>query len=376
MGATLKDPASALGTLEHVRAIAPYQAGKPIEELAREYGLDPLRIVKLASNENPLGVPDSAKKAMAAAVEDLGRYPDANGFELKSALAARYSVPMDWITLGNGSNDILELAAAATLTPGRSCIYAQHSFAVYALATQARGARPIVVPAYKLGHDLDAMLEAIAPDTALIYVANPNNPTGTHLKAKAIDSFLARVPSRVVVVLDEAYNEYLPPELRVDSTAWVRRYPNVIVSRTFSKAFGLAGLRVGYGLAQQELTDLMNRVRQPFNVNTVAQAAAVAALADDAFLARSYELNLRGMQQLTAAFEALGLEYVPSVGNFVLVKVGPAARVYQELLKRGVIVRPVANYGLPEWLRITVGLPEENAVFLRALPEALAAARG
>jgi len=376
MAATLKDPASALGTLEHVRAIAPYQAGKPIDELAREYGLDPSRIVKLASNENPLGVPDSAKKAMAAAVEDLGRYPDANGFELKAALAARYGVPMDWITLGNGSNDILELAAAATLTPGRSCIYAQHSFAVYALATQARGARAIIVPAYKLGHDLDAMLTAIAPDTALIYVANPNNPTGTHLKAEAIDRFLARVPPRVVVVLDEAYNEYLPPELRVDSTAWVRRYPNVIVSRTFSKAFGLAGLRVGYGLAQQELTDLMNRVRQPFNVNTVAQAAAVAALADDAFLARSYELNLRGMQQLTAAFEALGLEYVPSVGNFVLVKVGPAARVYQELLKRGVIVRPVANYGLPEWLRITVGLPEENDVFLRALPEALAAARG
>jgi len=376
MAATLKDPASALGTLEHVRAIAPYQAGKPIDELAREYGLDPSRIVKLASNENPLGVPDSAKKAMAAAVEDLGRYPDANGFELKAALAARYGVPMDWITLGNGSNDILELAAAATLTPGRSCIYAQHSFAVYALATQARGARAIVVPAYKLGHDLDAMLTAIAPDTALIYVANPNNPTGTHLKAEAIDRFLARVPSRIIVVLDEAYNEYLPPELRVDSTAWVRRYPNVIVSRTFSKAFGLAGLRVGYGLAQQELTDLMNRVRQPFNVNTVAQAAAVAALADDAFLARSYELNLRGMQQLTAAFEALGLEYVPSVGNFVLVKVGPAARVYQELLKRGVIVRPVANYGLPEWLRITVGLPEENDVFLRALPEALAAARG
>ena len=376
MAATLKDPASALGTLEHVRAIAPYQAGKPIDELAREYGLDPSRIVKLASNENPLGVPDSAKKAMAAAVEDLGRYPDANGFELKAALAARYGVPMDWITLGNGSNDILELAAAATLTPGRSCIYAQHSFAVYALATQARGARAIIVPAYKLGHDLDAMLTAIAPDTALIYVANPNNPTGTHLKAEAIDRFLARVPPRVVVVLDEAYNEYLPPELRVDSTAWVRRYPNVIVSRTFSKAFGLAGLRVGYGLAQQELTDLMNRVRQPFNVNTVAQAAAVAALSDDAFLARSYALNLRGMQQLTEAFAALGLEYVPSVGNFVLVKVGPAARVYQELLKRGVIVRPVANYGLPEWLRITVGLPEENDVFLRALPEAIAAARG
>jgi histidinol-phosphate aminotransferase len=376
MAAVLKDSALELGTLEHVRAIAPYQAGKPIEELAREYGLDPAHIVKLASNENPLGMPESAKKAIAAAMEDLGRYPDSNGFELKRALAARYGVPMDWITLGNGSNDILELAAASTLAPGRSCIYAQHSFAVYALATQARGARAIVVPARKLGHDLDAMQAEIAPDTALIYIANPNNPTGTHIKAEVIDAFLASVPPRVVVVLDEAYNEYLPPELRVDSTEWVRRRPNVIVSRTFSKAFGLAGLRVGYGIAQRELTDLMNRVRQPFNVNTAAQAAAVAALADDAFVARSYELNLRGMQQLTEAFDALGLEYVASVGNFVLVKVGPAERVYLALLKRGVIVRPVANYGLPEWLRITVGLPEENDVFLQVLPDALADARG
>ena len=374
--AAAADPSTEIpGALEHVRAIAPYQAGKPIGELAREFGLDPATIIKLASNENPLGVPDSARKAMAAAVEDLGRYPDSNGFELKAALAVRYDVPTDWITLGNGSNDILELAAAATLTAGRSCIYAQHAFAVYALATQARGARAIVVPARQLGHDLDAMLAAIAPDTALIYIANPNNPTGTHLPAPAIDAFLARVPRRVVVVLDEAYNEYLPPELRVDSTAWVRRHPNVIVSRTFSKAFGLAGLRVGYGLAQRELTDLLNRVRQPFNVSTVAQAAAVAALADEDFLARSYALNLRGMQQLTEAFRALGLEYMPSVGNFVLVKVGAAAAVYQELLKRGVIVRPVANYGLPEWLRVTVGLPEENAAFLKALPQALAAAR-
>ena len=374
--ATAAEPLTEVpGALEHVRAIAPYQAGKPIGELAREFGLDPAAIVKLASNENPLGVPDSARKAMAAAVEDLGRYPDSNGFELKAVLAVRYDVPTDWITLGNGSNDILELAAAATLTAGRSCIYAQHAFAVYALATQARGARAIVVPARQLGHDLNAMLAAIAPDTALIYIANPNNPTGTHLPAPAIDAFLARVPQRVVVVLDEAYNEYLPPELRVDSTAWVRRHPNVIVSRTFSKAFGLAGLRVGYGLAQRELTDLLNRVRQPFNVSTVAQAAAVAALADEDFLARSYALNLRGMQQLTEAFRALGLEYVPSVGNFVLVKVGAAAAVYHELLKRGVIVRPVANYGLPEWLRVTVGLPEENAAFLKALPQALAAAR-
>jgi histidinol-phosphate aminotransferase len=359
----------------HVRAIAPYQAGKPIEEVAREVGLDPASIVKLASNENPLGMPETARKAMVAAMEDLGRYPDSNGFALKSALAARLGVPMDWITLGNGSNDILELAAAAVLAPGRSCVYAQHSFAVYALATQARGARAIVVPARALAHDLDAMAVAITDDTTLVYVANPNTPTGTFAPAAAVEAFLARVPARVVVVLDEAYNEYLRPELRADSVAWVRKHPNLLVSRTFSTAFGLAGLRVGYGVAQPALTDLLNRVRQPFNVNAAAQAAAVAALADEDFLARSYALNLAGMQQLTQAFESAGLEYVPSYGNFVLVKVGPAARVYQELLKRGVIVRPVANYQLPDWLRVSIGLPEENRRFLAALPDALAAAR-
>jgi histidinol-phosphate aminotransferase len=364
--------------LPYVRAIAPYQAGKPIEELAREFGVRAEEIVKLASNENPLGMPPSARSAITRALEhlaDVGRYPDSNGFELKAALASRYQIPAEWITLGNGSNDILELAAAALLALGTSCVYAQHSFAVYALATQSRGARAIVVPAKNLGHDLDAMLAAIVPDTRLMYIANPNNPTGTFIAHPQVAAFLARVPKEVVVVLDEAYNEYLPPEHRFDSTAWVRQHPNLLVSRTFSKAFGLAGLRVGYGIAQAELTDLLNRVRQPFNVNTLAQAAAVAALGDTAFLRSSYELNLRGMQQLVEGFDALGLAHVPSFGNFVLVQVGPAAKVYHELLKRGVIVRPVANYGLPEWLRVTVGLPEENAKFLAALPDALAAAR-
>lgn len=362
--------ADALPALSYVRAIAPYVAGKPIDELAREFGLEPDSIVKLASNENPRGMPASARQAMADAMSDLGRYPDANGFALKSALSAKLNVPIDWITLGNGSNDILELVAATLLAPGRSCVYAQHSFAVYALATQARGARAVVVPARNLGHDLEAISAAVAADTALIYIANPNNPTGTHLPAAAIEKFLSRVPARVVVVIDEAYNEYLPPALRVDSAGWVRRYPNVLISRTFSKAYGLAGLRVGYGVSQPELTDLLNRVRHPFNVNTAAQAAAVAALNDAAFLEESYQLNRSGMQQLIDAFRAQGLEYVPSFGNFVLVKVGDAARVYQALLKRGVIVRPVANYGLPEWLRVTVGLPEENARFVAALTAA------
>ena len=364
---------AALPALPYVRAIAPYQAGKPIEELAREFGLDPQSIIKLASNENPRGMPASAAAAIANVLADLGRYPDSNGFALKSALSARLGVPDGWITLGNGSNDILELVAAALLAPGRSCAYSQYSFAVYALATQARGARAIVAPAKNLGHDLDAMVSAITADTALVYIANPNNPTGTHVTADTIATFLSRVPPHVVVVIDEAYNEYLPPDRRFDSTSWVRKYPNLLISRTFSKAYGLAGLRVGYGLAQPELTDVLNRVRHPFNVNAVAQAAAVAALDDAKFVDESYQLNCDGLQHLYQTSRALKLEFTPSYGNFVLMKVGDAARVYLELLRQGVIVRPVANYGLPEWLRVTVGLPAENARFRQALPEALQA---
>lgn len=255
----------------YVRQIAPYVAGKPISEVAREFGLEEARIVKLASNENPLGMPESAKKAMAAAVAELGRYPDSNAFELKAALAARYGVPADWVTLGNGSNDILELAAHAFVEKGQSIVYAQYSFAVYALATQGLGARAIVVPAVRYGHDLDAMLAAIEEDTRLVFIANPNNPTGTFIEGPALEAFLEKVPKRVVVVLDEAYTEYLPAGKRYDSIDWVRRYPNLLVSRTFSKAYGLAGLRVGFAIAQPELTDLLNRLRQPFNVNSIAQ---------------------------------------------------------------------------------------------------------
>jgi len=364
-------PAQTIDALPYVRAIAPYQAGKPIEELARDHGLQPARIVKLASNENPLGMPESARRAVEAALPELGRYPDSNGFELKAALSRRLGVPAEWITLGNGSNDILEAAAAVMLAPGRSCVYAQHSFAVYPLATMARGARSIVVPARDYGHDLDAMLAAIEAQTRLVFIANPNNPTGTFVAADAVAAFLARVPATVVVVLDEAYNEYLPPALRHPSIDWVRRFPNLLVSRSFSKAYGLAGLRVGYGVAQPELTDLLNRVRQPFNTNSLAQAAAIAALADEGFVARSVEVNRQGMAQLTAAFDRLGLRYLPSFGNFVLVQVGDGSAVYQGLLRRGVIVRPVANYGLPQWLRVTIGLKEENDRFIAALREVL-----
>ena len=363
----------------HIAAIAPYQAGKPIEELAREFGLDPATIVKLASNENPLGMPLSAQKAVAAAISGLGRYPDPAGFDLKQALSERYDVPQSWLTLGNGSNDILELVAMALLEPGTSCVYSQHAFVVYKLSTQARGARHIVVPARDFGHDLPAMLEAIDDTTRLVFIANPNNPTGTYLSNAALESFLAEVAkrhgSRVTVVLDEAYNEFLEPELRVDSVGLVKKYPNLLVSRSFSKAYGLAGLRVGFAVAQPALTDLLNRVRQPFNVNSLAQAAAIAALQDKDFLARSFAVNRDGKAQLQNAFTQLGLKFVPSYANFVLVHVGDAARVNLELLKRGVIVRPVAGDGLPEWLRVSIGLPEENQKFIDALTAILKTSR-
>jgi histidinol-phosphate aminotransferase len=361
---------------DYVRAIAPYQGGKPISEVAREFGLDEAAIVKLASNENPLGMPASAKRAMQLAIDELARYPDANGFDLKAALTKKFDVPADWITLGNGSNDILELAARALVQPGESVVYSQYSFAVYPLATQAVGARAIVVPAKDFGHDLDAMAAAIAPDTKLVFVANPNNPTGTFIDGDRIAAFLKQVPSRVVVVLDEAYTEYLQPAQRYDALGWVRQYPNLIVSRTFSKAYGLAGLRVGFGIAQPALTDLLNRIRQPFNVNSLAQAAAIAALHDDDYLQQSAQVNAAGYRQMTDAFTQRGIEFVPSSGNFVLFRAGTddgaGARVNLALLKKGIIVRPVGNYNLPQWLRVSIGLPEENAAFLDALKAVLA----
>lgn len=361
--------------LDHVHAIAPYVGGRPISEVAREFGLDESAIVKLASNENPLGMPTSAKEAMLRAANDLGRYPDSNGFELKCVLSKRLGVPEDWITLGNGSNDILELTARAVAHVGDAVVFSKHAFAVYPLATQAIGAKAVEVAAdARYGHDLPAILQTIRSfgETAkLAFVANPNNPTGSYLQPKAIEAFISEMPAHVVVVLDEAYNEYLAPEQRYDAIAWVKKYPNLVVSRSFSKAYGLAGLRIGYGIAQPHLTDLLNRIRQPFNVNSLAQAAAIAALGDEAFLQQGYELNRAGYQQLTQAFEQMGLTYLPSSGNFVLVKVGndneAGARVNRELLKRGVIVRPVGNYGLPQWLRISIGLPEENAICIQAL---------
>ena len=355
----------------HVRAIAPYLPGKPISELARELGLNEADIVKLASNENPLGPSPMALAAAQDALFDMALYPDGAGYALKSKLAAKWNVPASQIVLGNGSNDVLDMVARAFLTAGTSSVYAQHAFAVYPIATQTAGAHGIEVPAKHYGHDLDAMRAAIRDDTRVLWIANPNNPTGTFLPWAEVEAFLEAVPPQVLVVLDEAYGEFLPPAERCDTTAWLARFPNLLIVRTFSKAYGLAGLRVGYGLGSTEVIDLLNRVRHPFNVNAPALAAAEAALEDVDFLARSYALNTAGMAQLAAGLSALGVDGVPSKGNFLLAKVCDATRINSELLKRGVIVRPVANYGLPEFLRVSVGLAGQNARFLDALKACL-----
>jgi histidinol-phosphate aminotransferase len=355
----------------YIRAIAPYQPGKPISELAREMGIEEARIVKLASNENPRGVSPLARRAIEATLSELARYPDGNGFELKQALARRTGMPQERIVLGNGSNDVLEMAARAFLAPGLAAVYSQHAFAVYPLAVQAAGATGIEVPARDYGHDLAAMRRAVTPATRLVFIANPNNPTGTLVPAGELEAFIGNLPREVLVVLDEAYNEYLLPEHRSDSIAWLARFPSLVVTRTFSKVYGLAGLRVGYAFAAAGVADLMNRVRQPFNVNSIALAAATAALDDTRFVRESFELNQSGMRQLTSAFARLGIEYIPSHGNFVSFRVGDAAAVYQRLLRAGVIVRPIASYGMPQHLRVTIGLEAENARFLAALEQAL-----
>ena len=355
---------------EHIRSIMPYQPGMPISELAREMGIDEASIVKLASNENPLGMSLFARDAARAALAEVARYPDGSAFALKAALCRKFGVKPEQLVVGNGSNDILEIATQAFLGPGTSAVYAQHAFAVYPLATHARGARGIEVPAKHFGHDLEAMAAAISADTRIVFIANPNNPTGTFLPGEHIEAFLRAVSPDVLVVLDEAYTEYLSPAQRYDAIAWVERFPNLLVSRTFSKAFGLAGLRVGYAIAHPEVADLMNRVRQPFNVSSVALAAAEAALGDDEFLAQSAELNRRGMEQLTTGFKAMGLEWIESAGNFVTFRIDDATGINRALLQQGVIVRPIAGYGMPSWLRVSIGLPEENARFIAALRQA------
>ena len=356
---------------DYVRAIAPYQGGKPISELAREMGLNEADIVKLASNENPLGMSPKAQMAVEEAIYDIARYPDGNSFALRDAVSQKFGVAANQIVFGNGSNDILELSARAFLRAGDEAIFSQHAFAVYPLVTQAVGAKGVVVPAKDYGHDLEGFLKAITPKTRLIFVANPNNPTGTLIAKDTLYAFLKQLPPHVLVVLDEAYDEYLSAEHKSVAIDWLGEFGQLIISRTFSKAYGLAGLRVGFGLMHADVADLLNRVRQPFNVNSIAQAAAIASLADDDFVAKSYAANQAGMAQLTQGLTQLGLIFIPSYGNFVSVKIPNATKVNQQLLQKGVIVRPVANYEMPEYLRVSIGLFSENARFLQALEDIL-----
>ena len=350
--------------------LTPYVPGKPVSELERELGIR--ESVKLASNENPLGPGAMARAAAAEALAELGRYPDGGGFELRRALAERHGVDAAAIVLGNGSNDVLDMVARTFLRPGVESVFSEHAFAVYPISTQAVGATARVAPATDYGHDLDAMLALVNERTRVVWIANPNNPTGTWLAREPLRAFLTSLPETCVAVVDEAYIEYVGEPDYPDASAWLGDLPNLIVTRTFSKVHGLAALRVGYGICDPRVADLLNRVRQPFNVNAPAQVAAVAALRDHEHVRDSVALNEAGLAQLTAGFGRLGLEYIPSVGNFVAVDLDrPAAPIDQALLRAGCIARSVANYGLPHHLRVSVGLQEENSRFLIALEQVL-----
>lgn len=349
----------------------PYIPGKPISELERELGIS--HSIKLASNENPLGPSKKAKAVILGQLDDLAFYPDGGGYLLRSALAEKHNVNADQITLGNGSNDVLDMVARVFLSPGKEAIFSEYAFAVYPISTQAVGATARISKAVDYGHDLDAMKSLINDNTAVIFIANPNNPTGTWLKEKPLKAFLESVPEHVIVVVDEAYVEYVNETDYPDATRWLSDHPNLIVTRTFSKAYGLAALRIGYSLSHPEVTDLLNRVRQPFNVNSLAQAAALASLEDEEHIQRSIATNCSGMQQYEQAFKSMELNWIPSVGNFITVDLGrDAAEIDKALLKLGVITRPVANYGLPNHLRISIGLEEQNQRCIDALKQVLA----
>jgi len=354
----------------HIGEIEPYQGGRPIKEVARELNLDESKIVKLASNENPLGVSPRVKKIILKGWKDIERYPDGNGYYLKQAIATKFKLNDKQIILGNGSNDILELVARTFLIPNDEAIYSEHAFAVYELVVKATGARGVEVKANNFEHDLDAFEKAITSKTKVIFIANPNNPTGTLINKKKLRDFLSAVPKSIIVVLDEAYDEYLDDNLKSEAFSWLEQYPNLLVSRSFSKAHGLAGLRVGYGVTHKSLAEYMNRIRQPFNVNQIAQLAAIESLADDDFIKRSKKINDAGMKQLITGFEKLNIIYIPSYGNFISFKLRDeqaSMMYYHHLLKNGVIVRPVANYKMPSYLRVSIGLKDENKIFLEKL---------
>ncbi|MES9899905.1 MAG: histidinol-phosphate transaminase [Sedimenticola sp.] len=350
--------------------LKPYVPGKPVSELERELGIT--NSIKLASNENPLGCSDKAKAAIQAELTDAARYPDGGGFALRNKLAEKHNIDPACITLGNGSNDVLDMIARVFLAPGTESLFSQYAFAVYPISSQAVGATLKMVPARDYGHDLEAMINGVGETTRVVWVANPNNPTGTWVDSEELENFIAALPSDVIVVVDEAYIEYVDESGYPDTSLWLKKYPNLIVTRTFSKVYGLASLRVGYALSHSDIADLLNRVRQPFNVNSMAMTAAIAALDDQDFVQQSILMNRKGMAQLSAALDEMKVDYIPSVGNFITVDVGqPVEEVDLALLKQGCIGRPLANYGMPQHLRITIGTAAENSRFIEALKEVM-----
>ena len=360
-----------------VQKLTPYLPGKPIDELERELGIS--NSIKLASNENPLGPSPKALAAAKACIDEINIYPDGGGHKLAQALAAKHQTDASCITLGNGSNDVLELIARAFLTAAHGAVYSEYAFAVYPIVTQAIGAQHQVAKAFAddhatmpYGHDLAAMAKQVSENTRLIFIANPNNPTGTWLDVAELEAFIAAQRDDVFVVLDEAYYEYMPDDKKPDTDAWLKAYPNLIITRTFSKIFGLAGLRIGYAVSHPDVADLLNRVRQPFNTNLPAQAAALAALDDTDHLSNSRASNQAGLAMISAGLKTMGLNSIPSIGNFITVDMGQdAAPIYEALLREGVIVRPLANYKMPQHLRLSIGTPAQNQRLLDALAKVL-----
>jgi len=350
---------------QHILKLVSYEPGKPVEELAREMGLRPEEIVKLASNENPLGPSPKAVAAMREALDRAHFYPDGGGWALRTAIAEKLGLTRENVVLGNGSNEIIEFIGHAFLRPGDEVITARHAFAVYTLMAQLFGAKTIEVPDPGFTHDLNAMLAAVSRRTRQIFIANPNNPTGTMVGQQEIDDFMGRVPEEVLVVFDEAYYEFLdnPPNV----LKFVRDGRNVVIMRTFSKIQGLAGLRIGYGLASKEIAEVLQKTRQPFNANSIAQAGALAGIYDDEYMRETRELTHEGREFLQSTFLSMGLEFVPSAANFVLVRVGDGGKVVEALLRRGLIVRAMRSYKLPEWIRVSVGTMDQNRRFVAEL---------
>ena len=364
LGSKELDSARPAPAYASILQLAPYQTGKPVEELTREYGVSD--VVKLASNENPIGCSAYVTLAITEQLTQLARYPDGNGYYLKQALADFNDIEINCITLGNGSNDLLDILARSFVGCDDAIVYSQYAFVVYSMLAKMQGAMGIEVPAQRFGHDLNAMRQAVLDhaNTKLVFIANPNNPTGTGLKSEAIREFIASVPASVLVVLDEAYIEYSP---ETNNRALLDEFDNLVIVRTFSKAYGLAGLRIGYALSSAPVADLLNCVRQPFNVSRIGLAAAAAALADQDFIEQTCKVNESQMRWLNKQFDALGLAFVKSHANFIMVEIEDAVAIYQALLEQGVIVRPLIGYGLPNWLRITVGLAEDNTRLIDTL---------